>query len=477
MRILLVLPAASAVRVKKAGDRVLRREMLRFSVLPLTTVAASTPQRHEVLICDENVEALDLDARVDLVGLSFMTAVAPRAYEIAAAFRARGIPVVAGGYHPTFCSDEVLAHVDAVVAGEAEGQWPRLLEDLEAGRLKRLYRAAAPCDPALIKAPRRSLTARTARHYVTTSGIQTGRGCRHGCRYCSITAFHRQTHRSRPLPAVLAEVKSAPRDFIFVDDNIIADPSFARALFTQLVPLGKRWVSQCSLAIADDPELLALARRAGCRGLFIGIETLDAGNLAAFAKQFNDSRSYLRRIAAVRGAGIGVVAGMIVGADHDDVTVFRRTLAFLESARVDALQLNILTPLPGTPLFAELEREGRIVDQDLAHYDFRHTVIQPARMSREELQAGADWLYRQYYRLDRILLRTLRAAMQLGPTAAWLAFRLNMTYRADNLRERVSGWDPSARRATVTIRRQEAPSARGVQDTGPARPALARQAR
>ncbi len=459
MRILLVLPAAPAVRVKKPGDRVLRREMLRFSVLPLTTVAASTPERHEVLICDENVEALDLDARVDLVGLSFMTAIAPRAYEIAAAFRSRGIPVVAGGYHPTFCIDEVLAHVDAVVAGEAEGQWPLLLADLEAGRLKRVYRAAAPCDAAQIPAPRRSLTAKTARHYVTTSGIQSGRGCRHGCRYCSITAFHRQTHRSRPLAAVLAEVRSAPRDFIFIDDNIIADLAYAKALFAELVPLGKRWVSQCSLAIADDPELLALAGRAGCRGLFIGIETLDPGNLASFSKQFNDTKSYRRRIAAVRGAGIGVIAGMIVGADCDDVTVFRRTLAFLGRARVDALQLNILTPLPGTPLFAEFEREGRIIDRNLEHYDFRHTVIRPARMSRDELQAGADWLYREFYRLDRILLRALRSGLQLGPAAAWLAFRLNMTYRADNRREGVAGWDPAARRPgtaeTATAMRTE----------------------
>ncbi len=445
MRILLALPAAASVRVRRPGDRVLRRGMLRFSVLPLTTVAALTPERHEVLLCDENVEALDLEAKVDLVGLSFMTAVAPRAYEIAAAFRRRGIPVVAGGYHPTFRPEEVLGHVETVVVGEAEGQWPVLLADLEKGRMRRIYRAAAPCDPALIPAPRRSLTAKTARHYVTTSAIQTGRGCRHGCRYCSITAFHMQTHRSRPLSVVLDEVASIPRNFIFVDDNIIADPVYAKALFEAMVPLRKRWVSQCSLAIADDPALLSLARRAGCVGLFVGIETLEPANLVAFRKQFNDAGSYRRRIAAIRRAGIGVIAGIIVGGDHDDVTVFRRTLAFLQAARIDALQLNILTPLPGTPLFADLERQGRIEDQDLEHYDFRHTVIHPALMSAGELQAGADWLYSQFYRLDRILLRTVRTAACLGWTAAWLSLRLNMTYRADNRREGIKGRDPARR--------------------------------
>ncbi len=447
MRILLVLPAAASVRVRRPGGRVLRRRMLRFSVLPLTTVAALTPERHQVRLCDENVEPLDLGAEVDLVGLSFMTAVAPRAYEIAAAFRRRGIPVAAGGYHPTFRPHEVLEHVDAVVVGEAEGQWPQLLADLEGGRLRKLYRAAAPCDPALIPAPRRTLTRGTARHYVTTAAIQTGRGCRHGCRYCSITAFHRQTHRSRPLPAVLQELASVPRDFMFVDDNIIADPGYARALFEAMVPLRKRWVSQCSLAIADDPGLLSLARRAGCLGLFIGVETLAPENLASFRKQFNDAASYRRRIAAIRAAGIGVIAGIIVGGDHDDVTVFRRTLHFLQAAHIDALQLNILTPLPGTPLFDEFAREGRIIDDRLEHYDFRHTVIRPARMSVEQLQAGADWLYREFYRLDRILLRAFRAGISLGWRAAWLSLRLNHTYRADNRREGVRGCDPASRPA------------------------------
>jgi radical SAM superfamily enzyme YgiQ (UPF0313 family) len=360
--------------------------------------------------------------------------------------------VVAGGYHPTFQPEEVLRHVDAVVVGEAEGQWPLLLADLEAGRMRSVYRAAAPCDPALIPAPRRDLTVRNDRHYVTTNAVQTGRGCRHGCRYCSITAFHRKTHRSRPLAAVLAEVKAVPRDFMFIDDNIIADPEYAMALFRELIPLRKRWVSQCSLTLADDPALLALARQAGCVGLFIGIESIDPENLVSFRKQFNEVGSYLRRIAAIRDQGIGIIAGMIVGADHDDVTVFRRSLQFLDRARVDALQLNILTPLPGTALHEELARVGRILDDNLEHYDFRHTVIRPALMTAEELQAGADWLYRRFYRLDRILLRTLRAAAKLGWAAAWLCFRLNMTYRGDNLRDAIGGWDPAGRRSAQSGR-------------------------
>ncbi len=443
MNILLVLPAAETVRVTKESRRVPRRNMLRFSVLPLTTVAALTPARHEVTLCDENVEPLDLDADVDVVGVTFMTALAPRAYEIAGAFRARGKIVVAGGYHPTFRPEEAAAHFDAVVVGEAEGSWPKVLEDIEAGRLERIYRRPGPCDPSEIPVPRRELTSRTARHYATIHAVETGRGCPHACRYCSITAFHGGRHRSRPLARVLDELREVPRDFMFVDDNIVRDRDHARALFSAMVPMRKRWVAQCSLEIADDPGLLRLARRAGCIGLFIGIETLSAENLAAVGKEFNDSAVYLHRISAIRRAGIGIVAGIIVGMDGDDTGTFERTLRFLEKARIDAVQVNVMTPLPGTPLHDDFERQGRVLDRDFRHYDFRHCVIRPARMSPRDLQDGADWLYASFYRLDRILLRFARAIFALGPAAAWVGLKLGLTYRYDNLREGIVGRNPA----------------------------------
>jgi len=443
MKILLVLPAADHLRVTTHTAAVPRRAMLRFSILPLTTVAALTPPEHQVALCDENVEPLDLETDADLIGISFMTSLAPRAYEIAAELRRRGKTVVAGGFHPTLCPDDARPHFDAIVVGDAEGAWPRLLADAEAGRLQPLYHNETPCDLAAAPVPRRDLTSATARHYVTTHAVQTGRGCRHGCRYCSIAAFHGRTHRSRPLAHVLAELRSVPRDFMFVDDNIIADPDYARRLFRAMAPMGKRWVSQCSLKIADDPELLRLARAAGCRGLFIGIETVDQANLDALDKGFNDTRLYRQRIAAIRRQGIGIVAGMIVGLDSDDVGVFQRTLRFLQGMHIDALQLNILTPLPGTPLFDDLERQGRVVDRDWRHYDFRHCVLQPAGMTARQLQDGADWLYRQFYRLDRILWRFLRGAFTLGWMPALLSLRLNLTYRYDNRREGIIGRNPA----------------------------------
>ncbi|MCX6629047.1 MAG: radical SAM protein [Candidatus Solibacter sp.] len=444
MRILLILPAGENVRVTSARPEVPKRAMLRFSVLSLTVVAALTPRRHEVRIVDENVEPIDFASDVDLVGITFMTALAPRAYEIASRFRARGIFVVGGGFHPTLCSAEAVEHLDAVVVGDAEGAWERLLQDVEAGQARKVY-AGETCPQREMRTPvpRRDLLAPTAKYYVTINAVQTGRGCQHACRYCSVTAFHQQQYRQRPVAEVIAELRGVPRDFIFVDDNIVRSPEYARELFREMLPLRKHWVGQCSIEIADDAELLQLAHTAGCRGLFIGIETVNQDNLASVGKQFNDSDRYGVRLRRIRRQGIGVVAGMIVGLDKDEPGIFESCLGFLQRQRIDALQLNILTPLPGTPLFQDLQCTGRITDRRWDLYDFRHVVFQPRRMTAVQLQEGSDWLYSQFYRADRILVRFVRTLYTCGWIPALFGLKLNLTYRYDNRREGIHGRNPA----------------------------------
>jgi radical SAM superfamily enzyme YgiQ (UPF0313 family) len=444
VKILLILPAGENVRVTPERPEVPKRAMLRFSVLSLTVVAALTPRRHEVRIVDENVEPLDFATDVDLVGITFMTALAPRAYEIALRFRARGKIVVGGGFHPTLCPQEAAEHLDAVVVGDAEGAWERLLQDAEAGRLRKVYASpACPQTELRTPAPRRDLLAPTARHYVTINAAQTGRGCQHTCRYCSVSAFHGRSYRQRPIADVIAELRGLPRDFIFVDDNIVRSREYARELFTRMVSLRKRWVGQCSIEIADDPELLRLAHAAGCRGMFIGIETVNQENLESVGKQFNDSGRYRQRLRAIRRQGIGVVAGMMVGLDRDDPGIFETCLRFLCRNGIDALQLNIVTPLPGTPLFEDLQRAGRMTDYRWDRYDFRHVVFQPARMTAAQLQEGADWLYAQFYRADRIAARFVRTLFTCGWVPALLGLKLGLTYRYDNRREGIKGRNPA----------------------------------
>jgi radical SAM superfamily enzyme YgiQ (UPF0313 family) len=202
-------------------------------------------------------------------------------------------------------------------------------------------------------------------------------------------------------------------------------------------------VGQCSIEIADDPELLQLAHSAGCCGMFIGIETVNQDNLALVGKQFNDSNRYRERLRRIRRQGVGVVAGMMVGLDKDEPDIFENCLRFLARHGIDALQLNIVTPLPGTPLFRDLERVGRITDRRWDRYDFRHVVFQPSRMTAPQLQQGADWLYAQFYRADRILVRFLRTLFTCGWTPALLGLKLNLTYRYDNRREHIEGRNPA----------------------------------
>jgi len=446
MKILLILPAAEHLRVKESGGYVPKRKMLRFSVLSLTTVAALTPGEHEVMICDENVEYLDTDIDCDVVGITFMTTLAPRAYELAEIFRKRGIVTVAGGFHPTLCTDEAARHFDIVVAGQAEGVWPKVLNDIAAGDYQSIYRGDPDAGLCRVPLPRRDLTKKTRRHYATIHAVQTGRGCNHKCKFCSVTAFFGGAHHSRPLEDVLEELRGVPKNFMFIDDNIIGDVEYAKELFRAMAPMKKRWISQCSIEIADDPELLRLAKDAGCIGVFVGIESLSEEGLEAMEKGFNDSKSYIERIRTIQRARIGVQAGMIVGLDSDDVGVFERNFAFLQKAGTIALQLAIITPQPGTPLRDEFEKQGRITDYDWGHYDFRHVVIEPKQMTQKQLQAGADWLYLQYYRLDRIIWRSIRSLFTVGPLMTYVGWKVNLTYRYNNKREGIVGVNPTASR-------------------------------
>ena len=329
------------------------------------------------------------------------------------------------------------------MSGEAEGVWPNVLNDIENRTYQRVYKSDHTQHLASVPVPRRDLLNHTRKHYITTNAVQTGRGCNHKCKFCSVAAFFDNCHRSRPIENVVDELNNIPKTFMFVDDNIIADKEYAKTLFKRMTPMKKRWISQCSIEIAADDDLLSLAYQAGCRGLFIGIESVNETNLKDVDKGFNDPGQYIKKIRKITATGIGVQAGMIVGLDSDDKGVFERNLKFLQEANIGALQLAILTPQPGTPLRKQFEKENRIVDHDWSHYDYRHAVIEPSHMTREELQNGADWLYRQFYRLDRIILRTIKSAFKIGLGPAYLTWRLNMTYRYNNKRESIKGYNPA----------------------------------
>ncbi|MEW6363538.1 MAG: radical SAM protein [Acidobacteriota bacterium] len=441
MRILLVAPASGNWHhVGRAG--LFSGRVFRFSMLSLLTVAAETPPGVELDIVDEQLDEIRSSRKYDLVGISVMTATAPRAYEIARSFRRMGVPVVLGGMHASFMPEEALQYGDAVCIGEAEGVWPQVVSDARATRLKPVYRADAPHSLRGLNRPPRHLLA--GRRYATLQAVQATRGCPHRCAFCSVSAFHDGMFRARPVGQVLDEVKELPgRFFIFVDDSLTADPDYARALFAGLIPLGKHWMSQATLGITDDADLVRLAADSGCVGLFVGIETFSNRNLESVEKGFNRVDEYRERVRMLHASGIGVEAGIVFGFDSDGPEVFSEALRLLAELEIDMIQVSILTPLPGTPWFRAMS--DRIVDRDWTHYDYHHAVFEPKRMSREQLKAGHDWITSQFYRPDRILKRLARLAAR-GRCRRSLPYAaaLNGAYYGRVRRWHIRGWIPAA---------------------------------
>jgi radical SAM superfamily enzyme YgiQ (UPF0313 family) len=401
VKFLLISPAAAQWRVLPGECAPLATRIFRFSMLSSLCVAAAAPPGVETRILDEEVEPVDFDDDADLVGLSFMTFNAPRAYEIADGFRRKGKPVVMGGYHPTFRPQEAIAHADAVCVGEAEANLPRIIEDLRSGRLQSFYEgrlsdlgSLPPVDRALVPGGL----------YLWADTAQATRGCPQRCTFCSITAFFDHRFRARPADQVIDELRGLGKRILFMDDNLTSSREYAKELFAGMIPLKKHWYSQCSVSLAEDVELLSLAARSGCRGVFVGLESLSQDNLRAW-KKFSRANDYARAIERFHDKGIAVYAGIVFGEDGDTPNVFESTLSFLLDSRVDALQATILTPFPGTPLFDAMEREGRIVDRDWSHYDFRHVVFEPRKMSRAALRAGHDWVLSRFYSAPAVLSR------------------------------------------------------------------------
>lgn len=395
MKVLLISPL-SGPNPQRTGRGVL-------PPLSLLTVAGLTPPDVEVRLIDEAVEEVDYAGDWDLVGITATTAQANRAYQIADAFRSRGVPVVLGGIHPTALPEEAAEHADAVLIGEAEGLWPQVIEDCRRGKLARFYRHHRFPELKGIS-PRRDLLKKGA--YLTTATVQVTRGCPYNCSFCSVTRFFGGTIRQRPIKEVIEEVKSLKEKLvIFVDDNIMGHPGYARNLFAALKGLGKRWVSQASLPQLQDEELVKLAAESGCKGLFIGFESLSPAELSKLRKLHNDTRNYINTIKRLHHYGIGVIGAFILGLDGDDKTVFERVKEFAFKAKIDLLQASILTPLPGTTLFAQLEKEGRIIDRDWSKYNGNNVVFKPLRITPEQLQEGFQWLLTQAYSITGILRR------------------------------------------------------------------------
>jgi radical SAM superfamily enzyme YgiQ (UPF0313 family) len=375
----------------------------------LLVLGALTPPGHEVQVIDENLEELDLDAGWDLAGITMMTQQATRAYEIAGALRARGVPVVLGGLHATVLPEEAGEHADAVVIGEAETLWPRIVADAGRGALARFYTAPGePLDLARSPLPRYELIAGKPYSRVW---IQTTRGCPHDCEFCAASKVFGLRYRRKGIAQVVAEVERVrelfgPVSLGFSDDNMLVHRGFSTALLERLAPFGLEWVAQTDISVARDDRLLELLRQSGCVHLFIGFESAGAAGLQGLDERGWKLRQWPRYrddIARIQSAGIGVMGAFILGLDTDGPEVFERTAEFIVENRLYDAQVSILTPFPGTRLRRRFEREGRLLENPWSNYTIFDVNFVHPRLGLEELEEGLLSVYRRINSKDAYL--------------------------------------------------------------------------
>lgn len=423
MRILLVSPEYGDSRLKFTKKEV---RAFWFPRLSCVTIAALTPPEHDVVFIDEAVDSIPFHEPFDVVGISVMTAMAQRAYEIADQFRNRGAKVVLGGMHPTALPEEGLQHADAVVIGEAEELWAPLLRDVARGQLQSLYKAERFPPMDRIPIPRRDLFQPGA--YMTTNCVQATRGCPYGCDFCTVTEFFGGKFRLRSIEKIVEEVANLPGKFVvFVDDNITGHRKYAKELFKALAPLGKKWGSQTTLNMADDTELLDLAAYSGCSSMFVGLETINEGNLKSVNKYFNQVHKYREQFQKFHDRGIMMNTGIIFGFDGDHEGVFEKTVEFLERNQIELAQFSVLTPLPGTRQLERMHADGRLITRDWRHYDGVHCVFRPMQMTPEVLEEGCYWAWQAYYSIPSIVRRMLKPGEKVLEMAANMYF--NWAYR------------------------------------------------
>lgn len=373
--------------------------------LSLPLLAGLTPRNVDVRLIDENVEKADINTPTDWVAITCMTASAPRAYEIADAFRQQGKPVVIGGIHPSVMPDEANAHADAVVVGEAEPVWQEIIEDLAGDRLKSRYENFGFANLEGLPLPRRGLL--QGGRYLTVNVVQTVRGCPNGCSFCSVSSVFGRRFRFRPIAEVVEEIRSLHGWIGFVDDNIVGHPRRAKELFEALIPLGIRWVGQGDLSMAKDPELMSLAVRSGCQAMFVGLESVSEENLRATSKRPNVGLDMNDAIRKIHKAGIEIIGSFVLGLDGDDKSVFKRTAQFAKSHKLAAAQFSVLTPFPGTDIHRQLEQEGRVTNHDWSCYTMSNPVFIPRHMTAKELEEGQKATYRDFYSIQSIFKRCL----------------------------------------------------------------------
>ncbi len=368
--------------------------------LALTSIAAATPPGWNVRFWDENLLQGSPPANPipEVVGITVHLTFASRAYQLSRWYRSRGVIVVLGGLHVTSCPDESSLHADAIVVGDGTVVWPQILSDHRHGRLASRY-AGSFVAPHLEDQPlpRTSVLPRSS--FLTTSSVIATRGCHNRCDFCYLALEGMDMpYQTREVAQVVRQIRRERQPYsVFIDNNLGSNRAYLRSLCRALGPLGHIWSAAISLDVTDDPSLVREMALAGCTGVFVGFESLNAANLTDAGKRTPPPEVYAERVRLLQEHGIQVNGSFVLGFDHDTVESFAQLVDWIEETRLECATFQILTPYPGTPLFARLESEGRILHRDWDRYDTAHAVFLPRNMTPEELEEGYSECYRRVF--------------------------------------------------------------------------------
>lgn len=378
-----------------------------YRSLALEQVSAVTPNKHTVDIVDETFEKIPFEKQYDLVGISCLTCNALRAYQIADEFRARRIPLVLGGYHATTMPQEAIQHANAVVIGEAEGAWPRLIADLEHHKLQQFYRNDSFVDPAEIPAARRSESFKT----LGPVSIQAARGCPTQCAFCAMQKVEGSVYRPRPIQHVLEEIRAIKKKYLyFTDASLTINPTYTKTLFLEMCELNKRFDCYGNInVLGRDEQFLKLASEAGCKRWLIGFESISQEAIDSVGKKTNKVQDYAASIKNIHDHGMMASGLFMFGFDSDYPEVFDSTLEALRKWDIDTSSFSIVTPYPGTQLYMKLHSEGRITSYDWSKYSEGYVNFNPLHMSQKELLDGVRRIGAEFYSTSYAFTRCLRS--------------------------------------------------------------------
>jgi len=388
--------------------------------LALTSIAAATPPGWEVRYWDENLlqGPPPFDPFPAVVGITVHLTFARRAYELARWYRERGAKVVLGGLHVLSCPEEAAPHADALAIGEGVQIWPSILRDAERGQLEKRYIGSYRTPYREDPSPRREILPR--RDFLTTTSLIATRGCHNRCGFCylSTEGLH-QPYQVRDVEQVVVEFLANGEPYgVFVDNNLGSRKEYLRALCRALQPAERIWSAAVTIDVTDDPSLIREMALAGCTGVFIGFESLTGENLDDARKKTPRPEDYARRVEIFHHYGIQVNGSFVLGFDHDRPDIFERTTRWIEENRLECATFHILTPYPGTPLYRQLEAEGRLLHRNWDLYDTSHAVFRPRHMSPEELEEGYAWCYRRLFSLSSIWRRRPPHLVEILPYLA-----------------------------------------------------------